>query len=131
MRSIKVIACTMIMVIMCTMFSGCGKSSPEGYWVLVKKINSVGVTYNSQELAEHRISEELEIVGQVATYKKYSDGYPKLSCVMTVGELGNDYYSLTMPGSTSYAMAHVDGDELSYTMEETDGTSQLFFRRAK
>lgn len=129
MRSIKLVACSLILAVMCSIFAGCSKVSPEGHWILIKKIHSNGVVYNAQDLSDHRISEEIDIVGNVATYKSYADGYAKLSCVMSVDELYDNNFSLNMPGTTSYMIARVDGNELTYYVDDALGTNQMIFRR--
>lgn len=127
MRTIKLIACTLVMAIMCSLFAGCNKVDTQGHWVMIKKIDANGVEYNAQELNIHGISEEMEIYGNVVQYKSIANGYIKKDCTMYLNDLGDNSYSLNMAGSTSYALAKFEGNELSYICDDVYGRSQMVF----
>ena len=129
MRSIKVVACALIMAVVCSLFTGCNKVNPEGHWILVKMIDVNGMIYNSQDLSVHGISEEIDIIGDKATYKSYANGYPRRNCVMSLNAINSNSYSFEMPGSYQYALATFEGNELHYVAQEGYGEVEMFFRK--
>ena len=129
MRKIRATFLLIMIAITMVALAGCGKSTIQGDWVLVKEEQPDGTVMNQSELEDVGVAESYHIEEDVVTYTCHVMGQD-ISFDLDLVENEDGTYSFMLK-EWAFATATLKGNTFSYTVEGEDGISTMYFERVK
>lgn len=123
----KVILC-MLFMFGCLFLNGCGETTIDGEWVLVKKIHYDGTVLDKSDIEESGTMETYIINGSEVYYKCVTP-YGTTDFEMTMVETDENEYTFYISDRLVFAVATLDGKELSYEVGLPGETSTFIFKK--
>lgn len=118
----------MVMVAM-LVFTGCGKSTIQGDWVLVKEVDANGTELNQKDLEDLGVAESYHIEEDVARYTCKLMG-KDISFDLDLVDNGDNTYDFKLKDMV-FASVTLKGDTFTYTVEGAEESDTMYFERVK
>lgn len=119
-----------MLLVMCSVFlSACGETMIDGEWVLVEKVLADGSIVNKADLEEIGMSEVYVITGEDVKYTCIVPDRKTINIDMKMVESDENEYSFYAAETLLFAVATLDGKQLSYTMGEPGDTITFIFEK--
>ena len=128
MRKIKT-AISFIMIAVMLVLTGCGKSTIQGDWVLVKEVDADGTVLNQSELKDLGVAESYHIEDDIVSYTCNLMG-KDISFDLELVDKGDNTYDFVLKDFV-FATVTLKGDTFTYTVEGGEESDTMYFERVK
>ncbi|MCR5598655.1 MAG: hypothetical protein K6G19_10810 [Lachnospiraceae bacterium] len=129
MRKIKTAISFIMIAAAMLVLTGCGKSTIQGDWVLVKEVDADGTVLNQSELKDLGIAESYHIEDDIVSYTCNLMG-KDISFDLELVDNGNNTYDF-MFKDLVFASVTLKGDTFTYTVEGGEESDTMYFERVK
>ena len=111
------------------MLAGCGKSTIQGDWVLVKEVDKDGTVLTQSDLEDLGIAESYHIEENVVTYTCNLMG-KDITFDLDLIDNGDNTYDFMLK-EWAFATVTLKGDTFTYTVEGEEESDTMYFERVK
>ena len=127
MRKIRASVLLIMIAITMVMLAGCGKSTIQGDWVLVKEVDADGTVYLQEDLEDLGIAESYHIEEDVVTYTCNLMG-KDITFDLDLIDNGDNTYDIMLK-EWVFATVTLKGDTFTYTVEGEEESDTMYFER--
>ncbi|MBP3196473.1 MAG: hypothetical protein J6N21_05660 [Butyrivibrio sp.] len=127
MRKIRASVLLIMIAITMVMLAGCGKSTIQGDWVLVKEVDADGTVYLQEDLEDLGIAESYHIEEDVVTYTCNLMG-KDITFDLDLIDNGDNTYDFMLK-EWVFATVTLKGDTFTYTVEGEEESDTMYFER--
>lgn len=127
MRKIRASVLLIMIAITMVMLAGCGKSTIQGDWVLVKEVDADGTVYLQEDLEDLGIAESYHIEEDVVTYTCNLMG-KDITFDLDLIDNGDNTYDFMLK-EWVFATVTLRGDTFTYTVEGEEESDTMYFER--
>ena len=129
MRKIRTAISFIMLTAAMLVFTGCGKSTIQGDWVLVKEVDTDGTVLNRSELEDLGVAESYHIEDDVVSYSCNLMG-KDISFDLELVDNGDNTYDFVLKDLV-FAKVTLKGDTFTYTVEGEEESNTMYFERVK
>ncbi len=129
MRKIKASFLLILIATAMVMLAGCGKSTIQGDWVLVKEVDKDGTVLTQSDLEDLGIAESYHIEEDVVTYTCNLMG-KDITFDLDLIDNGDNTYDFMLK-EWAFATVTLKGDTFTYTVEGEEESDTMYFERVK
>ena len=129
MRKIKASFLLILIATAMVMLAGCGKSTIQGDWVLVKEVDKDGTVLTQSDLEDLGIAESYHIEENVVTYTCNLMG-KDITFDLDLIDNGDNTYDFMLK-EWVFATVTLKGDTFTYTVEGEEESDTMYFERVK
>jgi len=129
MRKIRTAISFIMLTAAMLVFTGCGKSTIQGDWVLVKEVDTDGTVLNQSELEDLGVAESYHIEDGVVSYTCNLMG-KDISFDLELVDNGDNTYDFVLKDIV-FAKATLKSDTFTYTVEGEEESNTMYFERVK
>ena len=129
MRKIRTAISFIMLTAAMLVFTGCGKSTIQGDWVLVKEVDTDGTVLNRSELKDLGVAESYHIEDDVVSYTCNLMG-KDISFDLELVDNGDNTYDFVLKDLV-FAKVTLKGDTFTYTVECEEDSNTMYFERVK
>ena len=129
MRKIKASFLLILIATAMVMLAGCGKSTIQGDWVLVKEVDKDGTVLTQSDLEDLGIAESYHIEEDVVTYTCNLMG-KDITFDLDLIDNGDNTYDFMLK-EWVFATVTLKGDTFTYTVEGEEESDTMYFERVK
>ena len=129
MRKIKASFLLILIATAMVMLAGCGKSTIQGDWVLVKEVDKDGTVLTQSDLEDLGIAESYHIEEDVVTYTCNLMG-KDITFDLDLIDNGDNTYDFMLK-EWVFATVTLKGDTFTYTVEGEEESDTMYVERVK
>lgn len=127
MRKIRATVLLFMTAITMVVLAGCGKSTIQGDWVLVKEVDKDGTVLTQSDLEDLGIAESYHIEEDVVTYTCNLMG-KDITFDLDLIDNGDNTYDFMLK-EWVFATVTLKGDTFTYTVEGEEESDTMYFER--
>ncbi len=127
MRKIRATVLLFMIAITMVVLAGCGKSTIQGDWVLVKEVDKDGTVLTQSDLEDLGIAESYHIEEDVVTYTCNLMG-KDITFDLDLIDNGDNTYDFMLK-EWVFATVTLKGDTFTYTVEGEEESDTMYFER--
>lgn len=129
----KKISVLLVVMIVMSMFAGCGGNTTiDGTWEMYKKTGPDGTVFKGKSFEEFGVHETYVVSGDTATYILDDIRNPKeVTFDLTVEKLSETEYVFKMSDTIEFAKPVIKGNTFSYKVVIGNNSSTYYFKKQK